>query len=240
IDESIFKSIHPILGSKGARLVGQLGKGLLKATLKVDLDGDSKPDASVNASLPTLRLPDYLKIGDNFILVFDDLERCEIQKEEVLGYINYFVEQEKIKTLIVSNEKEIKDNHEYARKKEKIIGATFNYTEDQDLAIQSILEEVEKDGLKSLLNSNLELIKQTIFDFVRFYKKDYFVLKGNFDNEIFEKILKAFLILSLENKKGRFDKEILNFKLDQNNDSSRKPEDKIADAISGFEGDDAH
>ena len=255
IDESIFKSIHPILGSKGARLVGQLGKGLLKATLKVDLDGDSKPDASVNASLPTLRLPDYLKIGDNFILVFDDLERCEIQKEEVLGYINYFVEQEKIKTLIVSNEKEIKDNHEYARKKEKIIGATFNYTEDQDLAIQSILEEVEKDGLKSLLNSNLELIKQTfnqvayknlrsfkqaIFDFERFYKKDYFVLKGNFDNEIFEKILKAFLILSLENKKGRFDKEILNFKLDQNNDSSRKPEDKIADAISGFEGDDAH
>ena len=255
IDESIFKSIHPILGSKGARLVGQLGKGLLKATLKVDLDGDSKPDASVNASLPTLRLPDYLKIGDNFILVFDDLERCEIKKEEVLGYINYFVEQEKIKTLIVSNEKEIKDNHEYARKKEKIIGATFNYTEDQDLAIQSILEEVEKDGLKSLLNSNLELIKQTfnqvayknlrsfkqaIFDFERFYKKDYFVLKGNFDNEIFEKILKAFLILSLENKKGRFDKEILNFKLDQNNDSSRKPEDKIADAISGFEGDDAH
>src|SRR5690606_33941945 len=76
--------------------------------------------------------------------------------------------------------------------------------------------------------------------FEKFYKKDYFVLKGNFDNEIFEKILKAFLILSLENKKGRFDKEILNFKLDQNNDSSRKPEDKIADAISGFEGDDAH
>ena len=87
IDELIFKSIHPILGSKGAKLVGQLGKGLLKATLKVDLDGDSKSNASVSANLPSLNLPDYLKIDDNFILVFDDLERCELKKEEVLGYI---------------------------------------------------------------------------------------------------------------------------------------------------------
>ncbi|WP_298146190.1 P-loop NTPase fold protein [uncultured Acinetobacter sp.] len=87
IDEAIFKSIHPILGSKGAKLVGQLGKGLLKATLKVDLDGDSKPDVSVNATLPSLNLPDYLQIDEKFILVFDDLERCELKKEEVLGYI---------------------------------------------------------------------------------------------------------------------------------------------------------
>lgn len=254
IDEAIFKTIHPILGSKGAKLVGQLGKGLLKATLKVDLDGDSKSDASVSAALPSIKLPEYLTIGDNFILVFDDLERCELKKEEILGYINYFVEQENIKTLIISNEDEIKDCEDYSRKKEKLIGATFSYTEDQDLAIQSILDEVEKEELKSLLNSNLELIKQTfnqvayknlrsfkqtIFDFERFYKKDYFAPQEHFDDEIFQKILKAFLILSLENKKGRFDKEILKFKSNSSESDSKNPEKKIAEAFSGFEGDDA-
>lgn len=255
IDEAIFKNIHPILGSKGAKLVGQLGKGLLKATLKVDLDGDSKPDVSVNATLPSLNLPDYLKIDEKFILVFDDLERCELKQEEVLGYINYFVEQEGIKTLIVSNEEEInKENEHYSRKKEKLIGASFSYTEDQDLAIESILKEVEDQEGQQLLNSNLQLIKQTfnqvgyknlrsfkqtIFAFERFYKKDYFAPKGDFDNEIFEKVLKAFLILSLENKKGRFHKEILNFKPDLKEEISKKPEEKIAEAISGFEGNDA-
>ena len=62
---------------------------------------------------------------------------------------------------------------------------------------------------------NLRSFKQSIFDFERFYKKEFFEFKNNFDSEIFEKVLKSFLILSLENKKGRFEKEILNFKLDE-------------------------
>lgn len=254
IDEAIFKSIHPILGSKGAKLAGQILKGTLKATIKVDLDDDGKSDGSIAGGIPKVDLPDYLKINDNFILVFDDLERCELKKEEVLGYINYFVEQDKIKTLIVSNEEEIKDNEEYVRKKEKLIGATFTYIEDQNLAILSILDNISDENLKVLLNSEFELIrqtfnqvgyknlrsfKQTIFDFERFYKKEYFSYKDSFDPEIFKKVLKAFLILSLENKKGIFDKEVLNFKSDINGENSKKPVDKIAEALSGFEGNDA-
>lgn len=173
----------------------------------------------------------------HFILVFDDLERCELKKEEVLGYINYFVEQDKIKTLIVSNEEEIKDNEEYIRKKEKLIGATFSYIEDQNMAIQSILGEISDENLKVLLNSEFELIRQTfnqvgyknlrsfkqaIFDFERFYKKDYFDLKGSFDSEIFKKVLKAFLILSLENKKGSFEKQILEFRKDEKLEEEKK------------------
>lgn len=230
IDDEIFRCIHPILGSKGARLAGQILKGAIKATIRVDLDGDSKPDSTVNVSVPDIKLPDYLRIDNNFILVFDDLERCKLKIEEVLGYINYFVEQESIKTLIISNATEIQQNEYFLKIKEKLIGATFNYIEDQDLAIQSILDEVLDGDLRTLLNSNLELIKQifnqvgyqnlrsfkqTVFDFKRFYKKEFFEWNGNFESEIFEKVLKAFFILSLENKKGRFEKEILNFKLDE-------------------------
>ncbi|MHA3116822.1 hypothetical protein E0H86_13275 [Acinetobacter sp. ANC 4635] len=230
IDDAIFKSIHPVLASKQAKLAGQVLKGALKATLKIDLDEDSKDDGSVGISVPDIKLPDYLKINDKFILVFDDLERCELKIEETLGYINYFVEQENIKVLIVSNDTEIKESDHFLRKKEKLIGATFNYTEDQELAIRSILEEISSSDLKDKLISkilfiteifnkiaykNLRAFKQTIFDFERFYRKDIFEWKGDFDQDIFEKLLKSFLILSIENKKGRFDKEILRFKKDE-------------------------
>ena len=235
IDGAIFKCIHPVLGSKQAMLTGQILKGALKATLRIDLDGDSKSDGSVNASVPDIKLPDYLKIDDNFILIFDDLERCELKIEETLGYINYFVEQENIKVLVVSNDTEIKESDNFLRKKEKLIGATFNYSEDQDLAIKSILEEIDDFGLKEKLIAvillitetfnrigyrNLRAFKQSVFDFERFYRKDIFEWKGDFDQEIFEKFLKYFLILSLENKKGRFHNEILKFKEDEESTSN--------------------
>lgn len=244
IDEAIFKCIHPVLGSKQAKLTGQILKGALKATLRIDLDGDSKSDGSVNASVPDIKLPDYLKIDDNFILIFDDLERCELKIEETLGYINYFVEQENIKVLVVSNDTEIKESDNFLRKKEKLIGATFNYAEDQDLAIKSILEEVDNFELKEKLIAviplitetfnrigykNLRAFKQSVFDFERFYRKDTFEWKGDFDQEIFEKILKYFLILSLENKKGRFNNEILKFKEDE--ESTSKVEEKGTNKI---------
>ncbi len=256
IDEAIFKCIHPVLGSKQAKLTGQILKGALKATLRIDLDGDSKSDGSVNASVPDIKLPDYLKIDDNFILIFDDLERCELKIEETLGYINYFVEQENIKVLVVSNDTEIKESDNFLRKKEKLIGATFNYSEDQDLAIKSILEEIDNFELKEKLIAviplitetfnrigykNLRAFKQSVFDFERFYRKDTFEWKGNFDNDIFQKILKAFLILSLENKKGTFEKKILEFKKNEAVENNKKDDlpSLISKSIRGIDSKDS-
>ena len=256
IDEAIFKCIHPVLGSKQAKLAGQIFKGALKATLRIDLDSDSKPDGNFGISTPDIKLPDYLKIDDNFILIFDDLERCELKIEETLGYINYFVEQENIKVLVVSNDTEIKESDNFLRKKEKLIGTTFNYSEDQDLAIKSILEEIDNFELKAKLITviplitetfnrigykNLRAFKQSVFDFERFYRKDIFEWNGNFDQEIFEKLLKYFLILSLENKKGRFHNEILKFKKDEESTSNaeEKGTNKILKIMRGVDSKDS-
>lgn len=44
---------------------------------------------------------------NNSILIFDDLERCDCSINEILGYINSFVEHEKMKVIIVANQEEI-------------------------------------------------------------------------------------------------------------------------------------
>lgn len=47
-----------------------------------------------------------LSVKDS-ILIFDDLERCDCPINEILGYINTFVEHEGMKVIIVANQKEI-------------------------------------------------------------------------------------------------------------------------------------
>lgn len=44
---------------------------------------------------------------ESSILIFDDLERCNIPVNEVLGYINGFVEHQAMKVIIVANQKEV-------------------------------------------------------------------------------------------------------------------------------------
>lgn len=44
---------------------------------------------------------------EGYVVIFDDLERCEMGVNEVLGYINDLVEHKKVKTIIVANEEQI-------------------------------------------------------------------------------------------------------------------------------------
>lgn len=54
--------------------------------------------------LPTLA--DIKEIKDS-IIIFDDLERCEIEVNQTLGFINNLVEHNNIKVILVANENEI-------------------------------------------------------------------------------------------------------------------------------------
>ncbi|MFN3247496.1 MAG: hypothetical protein ACK42K_12410, partial [Leptonema sp. (in: bacteria)] len=58
--------------SQCAKLAGQILKGTLKATIRVDLDGDSKSDGNISGGIPKIELPDYLKI--NFNVKEDELK----------------------------------------------------------------------------------------------------------------------------------------------------------------------
>lgn len=49
----------------------------------------------------------FLKIKES-IFIFDDLERCDCPVNEILGYINGFVEHEGFKIILVANQKEVR------------------------------------------------------------------------------------------------------------------------------------
>lgn len=59
----------------------------------------------------------------NYVLIVDDLERCEMPITELLGYINEFVEHKSMKTIIIANEKEILKKKIYSNSELKYIVA---------------------------------------------------------------------------------------------------------------------
>lgn len=65
-----------------------------------------KVGIEMDAENITKAIGGFLSIKDS-ILIFDDLERCDCPVNEVLGYINTFVEHDGMKVIIIANQKEI-------------------------------------------------------------------------------------------------------------------------------------
>ncbi|WP_218104327.1 P-loop NTPase fold protein, partial [Methylophaga muralis] len=104
IETKFFQILNPFLSSKKMVLAGRIAKGVLRGSLKIDLDGDGKHDASAEVTVPSIKLAHYMTDTRNYILVFDDLERCTMDLNRVLGYINYFVEKEGYKVILIADE----------------------------------------------------------------------------------------------------------------------------------------
>src|ERR1700704_4937123 len=71
IDSALFEAIYPLVGSKAAKLGGRILKTALKFN-GIELD---------------LKLSDVISKFNPRIYVFDDLERCEMPVNKVMGYI---------------------------------------------------------------------------------------------------------------------------------------------------------
>lgn len=223
IENEFFKQLHPLLSSKSMALTGKIAKGLLRATLKIDLDGDGKADGSISAQAPNIDLPEYLTNTSGFVLIFDDLERTSINIESILGYINHFVEHQGHKVVIIANEEEIisqqKNKEEteltYRRIKEKLVGKTFEISPDLLGALENFISGIESQNVKNLYNNNVNLVaeyyelslyknlrhlKQALWDFERL--SSYLSEEAKEKKGLLEHLLKIFLILSFEIKSG--------------------------------------
>lgn len=229
IETELFRQLHPFLSSEGMKLAGKISKGLLKATLKIDLDNDDKSDGSVSIQVPDIKLSDYLTNTDGFVLVFDDLERASMDLEALLGYINHYVEHQGYKVILIANEEEllqIKQNDDYEaestnknigyrRIKEKLIGKTFEIQPNLELAINNFIQEIENKTTREFYLDNSKLIKnlyqssgywnlrhlrQALMDFARILELISDETKQK--ERVIEHLLSIYLIFSFEIKSG--------------------------------------
>jgi len=223
IENTFFQQLHPLLASKGMAIAGKILKSALKTTIKIDLDEDSEKSVAVQSQVPSIKIPDYLKNTQNCILIFDDLERCDLNIENILGYINHFVEHQGLKVIIVANEAQIIKSElgkpeteiSYKRIKEKLIGRTLEVVSDIDDALNAFISNIDDPSAKTFLEKNkfiikeiylsshyenLRLLKQALWDFERLFKKLPDIAKDK--EELLKHLLKLLLVFSFEIRQG--------------------------------------
>lgn len=179
IEEQIFQQLHPVLSSKPVSVLTKVAKGALKMGLKIDLDSNESKETTAEISIPNVKLSDFFIKAQNAILVFDDLERCAISVEKMLGYINYFCEHQNHKVIIVANEKEVlnisnplnkyqesdrikEKNKKYFEIKEKLIGRTFSIKANSAEALDVFLESIDDSAAKTFLVLNKAIALRTL------------------------------------------------------------------------------
>ena len=137
-----------------------------------------------------VQIPPRDKFG-KVVLIFDDLERCPMDMEELLGAINAYVEGSEIKTILIANEDYIKEKEKettdktYTIMKEKLVCRTIRYSPNFMDIVKKIVDnyktldynyisflKAQEDFLVQFLqkHKNIRILKSTIQDFERFYK----------------------------------------------------------------------
>jgi predicted secreted Zn-dependent protease len=217
IEDEIFRQLHPFLSSKGAKFLAAATKSALKLALKFNLN--ESDSIGVKAEIPTLDIFKSISVG-NAILVFDDIERCSMDINDLLGYINHFVEHDGVKVILVANEDELKrdetkESDKYHKIKEKLVGRTLEIEPDVDAALSffvgKVLSEearifiesranVVKDIYEESKSQNLRFIRQTLMDFERIYEK--IEVRFRQCEPLMDKFLRQFLAASFEVKLG--------------------------------------
>lgn len=103
----------------------------------------------------------------NVLVIFEDLERSNIDIIDVLGYVNSMVEQDGAKVLLVANEEEMltynsqSDNEGkhtipdektaiYLKSKEKTISDTINFEGDKEIAVENIISSFNNKTLNKI------------------------------------------------------------------------------------------
>ncbi|WP_271254322.1 P-loop NTPase fold protein [Pseudanabaena sp. Chao 1811] len=214
IEYAFFQQLHPVLSSQGMEITGKIVKGLLKASIKFDLDHDRKDHISLDVKIP--EIPNYLKNVDERILIFDDLERCKIELRDIFGYINQFVEHHNLKVIIIANESDLQSKYtDYKIMKEKLIGQTFDILIDFEGTFHRFLSETQNNQIEKILfqdiehlkniyaklgYNNLRTLKKIILDFKRIFEELPNKAKNRID--ILNDILTFLTVFSIEIKRG--------------------------------------
>lgn len=187
ITTAINRVICPILYGKAAKAGKVLAKIASAMVLKheVDLNYDGISDLSINIGIDSLS---KFKSNDSLanskkLLIFDDLERCDIPMKKLLGYLNFFVEQCNCHLIVIGDEDKIAEGENkkiFGEFKEKTIGREFEIATDIHSALDTFVNQTPKNdfvvGHQEQIEKffamtecdNLRILRQALWDFSRF------------------------------------------------------------------------
>lgn len=204
ITTAINRVICPILYGKAAKAGKVLAKIASAMVLKheVDLNYDGISDLSINIGIDSLS---KFKSNDSLanskkLLIFDDLERCDIPMKKLLGYLNFFVEQCNCHIIVIGDEDKIAEGENkkiFGEFKEKTIGREFEIATDIHSALDTFVNQTPKNdfvvGHQEQIEKffamtecdNLRILRQALWDFARFEES----MTGFSEDERYENIM---------------------------------------------------
>jgi len=220
IDESLKREISPLLHGKIVQGVGKTIKLLASVAVRynVDINNDKETEQLVCTLDPKMFLSlDPTKVKGNKLLIFDDIERAGLSIKEILGYINYFVEQVGCHVVMISDDKNIDEQDVFKSIKEKSIGHEYKIETETDEALNVFIKEIDLktktpiESYKSLITScfqasnvnNLRILKQSLYDykfFISHLPED--ILKAKEFENLRKYLLANFIVVFAEYKSG--------------------------------------
>ena len=204
ITTAINRVLYPILYGKAAKAGKTFLKFMSAIVLKcdVDWDKDGNSDFSMNLGLDSLSIfkseDEQVKKGN--LLIFDDLERCDIPMKKLLGYLNFFVEQCNCHLIVIGDEDKIAEGENkkiFGEFKEKTIGREFEIATDIHSALDTFVNQTPKNdfvvGHQEQIEKffamtecdNLRILRQALWDFARFEES----MTGFSEDERYENIM---------------------------------------------------
>jgi len=232
IEKLIFFEAYPILKKKGIQIFGGLLKGAAKF-VSIDVDEVFK-----DSGLTPSEINNY----ENFVICFDDIDRksTDLNLSEVYGFINNLVENKSAKVILVANEDTLRkemnvnDIDTYSILREKVIGVSFPFKQDNLSVINNLIESYKSNteyfdflksqaayiiNLVSIKDDNLRNVIFFLEHFKNVFSKSLKIINQNenlkkIKNDILIDVLKFTLPIAFEYKLGKLDDKNLNLLID--------------------------
>lgn len=204
ITTAINRVLYPILYGKAAKAGKTFLKFMSAIVLKCDVDWnkDGNSDFSMDLGLDALSIfkSEDEKVKRGNLLIFDDLERCDIPMKKLLGYLNFFVEQCNCHLIVIGDEDKIAEGENkkiFGEFKEKTIGREFEIETDIHSALDTFVNQTPKNdfvvGHQEQIEKffamtecdNLRILRQALWDFARFEES----MTGFSEDERYENIM---------------------------------------------------
>lgn len=205
LNQKFYEACHPILTHKVTKFALQMVKSAARIQGGFDLTNDNVNDLSFDFSLPEFQ-DDENNIKTKRLLVVDDLERCSIPPEQILGFFSDYILEKNLKTIFIGNtdeignkkgnveernaetqqvandrlefEKESAEKSDFEKIKEKVIGVEFTIFPETKEAIEKFVTEIQIPFLqKELCEICFAVVQQLKFENLRVLRQGFYFLK---------------------------------------------------------------